>query len=262
MAIKINNTTISSGNKVNYNGVQKTKVNYNGNEVYVYDSTGPIITVTSDSGYISSSTYTLEGTVTDLYSGIKSLKIDGVSVSISSGGAFSKTFTIDGQKTFTIVAVDNAGNSSTVYHTVNYDNTGHRAELSDTLIKNISTNHTHNHTNGKDWDNSAKVYKYYIESKTIGTYEGLGLWAEATATYNATIDLTILPNYRYIKRVVVGRYGRGTTTINIDENQTSVSVSDYQRAEASNSYFPHGPGERWGVTAKAGISSVTYYYSS
>lgn len=227
------------------------------------DVTAPTLTLTSANGYVTSANYTLTGTVVDNDSGIQSVTVNGIAVTVTSGGSFSypKTISPGVSTVFTVVATDNAGNISTAKRTVIYDASPHSVPLTDALIKNISTNHAHNHSNGKDWSNTGTVYKYYILSDTTGTYTGSGLWAKAEAWYSGTIDLTQLPNYQDIKRVVVTLIGYGTQTINVATGQTSVAFSDYNEFDTSNSYFPHGAGERWGVSTKAGITSVTYYYT-
>ena len=88
-----------------------------------YDANAPSLSVTSASGYINSSSYTLKGKAVDTVSGLKEVTIDGTKVTVASDGTFSKTFTVNGTKTFKVVAKDNAGNSRTVNHTVTLENT-------------------------------------------------------------------------------------------------------------------------------------------
>lgn len=230
-----------------------------------YDAIAPAINVTSATGLIFGSEYTLTGKVTDAQSGVASVTIDEEAVTLGADGTFSKTFEVTGEKTYTIVATDNVGNTSTKNVTVFYDTAGHSVPLgTNGLITNVDKSHTHSHANGTNWyeDLNEESTRYLAVSETRGTYTGLGLEATATATYSCTVHIDILPNYQYIKRVVVGRYGYGAATINIAEGQTSFRVTDYDRSHGENSYFPAGPGERsrWGVKAYAGIKSVTYYY--
>lgn len=249
---------------VNNFKIRATDVNNNPSIVTFnkkYDAVAPTISVTSTTGLIFEAEYTLTGRVTDASSGVASVTVNDEAVTLNSNGTFSKVFTITGQQAITIVATDNVGNVSEKAITVFYDTSKHTAQLSTSLITNISKSHTHGHNHGKDWfEGLDENTTYYIVSETRGTYTGEGLEASATATYKCTIDLTVLPNYQYIKRVIVGRYGYGAATINVAEGQTSINITDYDSASDSNSYFPSGPGGRWGVKAKAGISSVSYYY--
>lgn len=251
-------------NGVNNFRIRATDVNNNPAIVTFnkkYDAVAPTINVTSATGLIFGSEYVLTGKVTDAQSGVASVTIDGEAVTLEADGSFSKTFEVTGEQTSSIVATDNVGNTATKNVTVFYDTAGHSVPLSTTFVKNISKSHTHSHNHGKDWFEGLDENQiFYIVSETRGTYTGEGLSAEATATYSCTIDISTFPNYQYIKRVVVGRYGYGTATINIAEGQTSFNITDYDHSSDNNSYFSHGPGERWGVKAKAGIKSVTYYY--
>ena len=96
-------------------------------QVYQYDATPPNITINSASGTVTSTSYTLTATITDSESGIGSVTINGVNYPITSGAQtvnVSKAYTLGaGYTTFTIVATDTAGNSSTSSKTVMYKNT-------------------------------------------------------------------------------------------------------------------------------------------
>lgn len=232
-------------------------------QVYQYDETKPIISITSAQGYINNSTYVLTGRVIDEHSWITNVTIDDVEVVWDEEGYFSKTFTnISGLKVITVKAVDVASNETIVTVQVNYDITPHVEPLTDLVITNISYRDAHNYEHGKDWwCGIDQIGKYFIVSETKGTYTGLGLWAKAEAWYSGRVQLAHIPNYESIKRVKVYLYGRGAQIITVPPGSTYVTFSDYDEWDDNNSYFSHGPGERWGVKAKAGIYKVEYFFA-
>lgn len=221
------------------------------------DATAPSLAITSASGYVWSQTYALTGTVSDAHSGVASVKINNVAVAVSNG-QFSKNFTLGvGTTTFTIVATDNAGNSNTITHSVTFDNTAHGATLSTSLIVP-----TYRHADaggsggrgasvGREW-----ITDFYAERGASNLMDGTGASVWAKAWFNANINLTVLPNYSSIKRIVIGRYGYGSQTIEVN-GATATSFEDYDASSGTEYQMGHEISR----SAKAGISSLTYYYA-
>lgn len=88
----------------------------------MYDTVAPSISITSSSAQTLSSAYTITGTVSDSGSGIKTVTINGVEVILNNGN-FSKNYTLSlGNNTFTVVATDKAGLSSSASIVVPYVN--------------------------------------------------------------------------------------------------------------------------------------------
>ena len=94
------------------------------NRTVTMDQVPPVLTVTEPvNGLVTNNaTLSVTGTATDPGSGIKLVTINGASVTVGVGGAFSSTITlVAGATTITVVASDNANNSSTVIRAVTLD---------------------------------------------------------------------------------------------------------------------------------------------
>jgi hypothetical protein len=86
-------------------------------ELDYVDTKAPDMTV--DNPVVNGSTATISGTVTDNFSGVKEVDINGTAVTVSSDGKFTANLPItNGILAFTISAIDNAGNKTT--KTYNY----------------------------------------------------------------------------------------------------------------------------------------------
>lgn len=94
--------------------------------VWQYDITAPTLIInqsTSAINYNNTGSYTISGSVTDTESGVKSITVDGVIITISSGN-WSKVISLSkGKQVHSIIATDNAGNSSSAQVTTYYDST-------------------------------------------------------------------------------------------------------------------------------------------
>ncbi len=87
------------------------------------DTTAPVLNLStlSDGAYTDNSMLNISGTINDVTSGVKTLTINGTSVTVQ-GGSFSHTITLEsGSNVITTVATDNAGNSVTDTRTIVYD---------------------------------------------------------------------------------------------------------------------------------------------
>ena len=226
------------------------------------DTARPSVSITSASGYVSQS-YTLSGMMADTGSGVASVTVNGVSVPVSTRSStynpvfnyqFSKTYTLsEGTTTFTIVVTDKAGNSTTVTRSVTLDTQPHTATLSTALIRCT-------------YRNSGGGTTYYTETSSSQLYEGSGVRVSTTAIYNFDVDMTQLPNYQSIKRVVINHARRRN-----DNNPISVDKTYYPNGAASfhvddsdsNSNDSNGATIGWTITARAraGVNSLTYYYA-
>lgn len=113
MPITFNGVSLPVGAKQYWGSTEIRDIVFNGVNVWHYDSAGPVITFTSSSATTTTRAYTLKGRVIDADSGISSVKINGTSVGLDANGYFSANYNLsEGSNTFTLVAVDNAGNSS------------------------------------------------------------------------------------------------------------------------------------------------------
>lgn len=145
-------------------------------------------------------------------------------------------------------------NGNTVWE---YDTSGHNAPLS------VCTRTSYSGTLSNNG--------YTAETHISRTYEGEGFSLSTSASWAGTIDLTQLPDWRYIKKVEIThpRYNGHeairssvVTTHTVTAGQTSISFSDY----SSQSNDTNGGGV-WGkignecrVHAIAGVQQITYYY--
>ncbi len=138
---KNNSTRTYSGGELVYVDAAKTKqvrqlyVKKDGTSkmVWQYDITKPTLTInqsTSSRYYTRNNSFTISGSASDTESGIKSVTVDGTVVSTSSG-SWSRTVTLSwGDQTHTIVATDNAGNSTTAYVYTQYETTAPSISIS------------------------------------------------------------------------------------------------------------------------------------
>lgn len=89
-------------------------------KLVVQDTVYPVLTVSSPANGLvtAASSVTVSGTAADNV-GISSLTVNGVSVTVGSNGAFSRSVSLSaGQNTITVIATDTAGNKTTVTRTV------------------------------------------------------------------------------------------------------------------------------------------------
>lgn len=223
------------------------------------DNKAPKIVITSASGYVASSDYTLTGNVVDTESGVQTVTINGEPVTVNSNSTFSKTYTLSGTTTFTIEATDVVGNKSVVSHNVIYDTSSHTATLTTALITkrgtSSSTNASYSH-NG--FDSGAQGNNYYISRRRREQCDGMGNVISATATYKGTVNVSTLPNWEYIKKIVIGRYGQSSITKYLDGTIATIDFTDTSTASTD----VHIVGDYGDVTAKAGISLLKYYYTT
>ncbi len=126
-----NTKTTSYGNKLYYRGstneqfkqikraFYRESENSNYTQVYLFDETPPVVTITSSSATTINPSYALTATIVDTQSGVASVKVNGVEV-----GATTSLYLVytlqEGLNTFTIVATDNAGNSSSASISIAY----------------------------------------------------------------------------------------------------------------------------------------------
>ena len=88
-----------------------------------YDSAAPSLAVTTpaNNAVVTSANVTVSGTASDA-SGLRSLTVNGVAVSVAANGTWSRTITLGGTgaNTITVIVTDNAGRTTTVTRTVVY----------------------------------------------------------------------------------------------------------------------------------------------
>lgn len=226
-----------------------------------YDDAPPTITITSVVDSTVATTYTLEGTVVDSGAGVRKVTINNTDVELVNG-TFSITYDLAlGDNVYTIMATDRLDKTST--RTVNIrrlDTAGQRAPLS-TLV-----------ATSKSGSNGYRDYGTYITCEASVHYDGMGVSIARSVTYAGYIDLTKLPDYQHITRVVLqhpryaedGRDGgkrewRDTSsTHTVNAGDTKVEFTDYDyRANDSNGASIGA--DIW-ARAWAGVRYITYYY--
>lgn len=221
------------------------------------DNKAPSIVITSPTGYMDSSSYTLTGRVTELESGIQSVTVNGESITLNSNGTFSKAYTLSGTTVFTVEARDIVGNRSIVTHTATYDTSSHTATLTTSLItKRSATSSTNASYSHNGFDSGQQGNNYYVSRRRREQCDGMGNDISATATYKGTVNVTALPDWEHIKRIVINRYGSSAITKYLDGTITTIDFTD----TSTSSTGVHIVGDYGDVTAKAGISSLKYYY--
>lgn len=102
-----NNITVIATNELGNSMTITRKVNY--------DSGNPVVTVSSpqDGVFVNTPSITVSGTATDV-SGISSFTVSGNPVALGTGGAFTTMLTLsEGLNAITLIAADNANNSTT-----------------------------------------------------------------------------------------------------------------------------------------------------
>lgn len=90
---------------------------------FYVDTADPSLSVTSPTNNLAtaSNTVTVSGTASDTV-GLKSVTVNGTTVTVSSSGSFSKSVSLSaGSNTITVVATDNAGRTTVITRTVIYD---------------------------------------------------------------------------------------------------------------------------------------------
>ena len=200
MKINVNlngtSTDIPAGKKLYYrassneqytqikNAYYRESASGNYTQIYQYDSTPPTLTVTAPASATSSAptiavagTYTVSGTVSDTESGVASVKVNGNNATISgTNWSYSLTISTAVTSTITVVATDNAGNSSTITRYV----AGRQSSTSATIT---SFNYG-GHTNRTALSNYSVTYHDTLNSSNMSysTHGSAAAWVTITAT--------------------------------------------------------------------------------
>lgn len=107
-------------------------------------------------------------------------------------------------------------------------------------------------------------YPYWGVSIYCIAYAGWGAGVEVGASVRAagTIDLTVVPNYEDISRVVWnGWWSSGTIIVDENTDLSKIPFNDGGWGSWSNSYWS-GPGPHYlDWSGNAGIKSVSYYFA-
>lgn len=146
------------------------------------DMSGPTVTWTSPANGLvtAASSITVSGTVTDSQ-GVKSLTVNGTTVSVGSNGAFSKTVNLSGgANTITIVATDNPGNTTTTSRSVTRATSGPTTTITSPAA-NAVINAASVTVTGAVSDNVSPVASVTVNGVNATITNG---------TYSATVSLT------------------------------------------------------------------------
>lgn len=108
------------------------------------DTTAPTLNVTAPANNLitAAASVTVSGTVSDAVA-VNKVTVNGTSVSVSSGGAWSGTVNLSaGNNTITVVATDTAGNSATVTRTVKRETQGPNLTITSPAAGYLTKNST------------------------------------------------------------------------------------------------------------------------
>ena len=186
------------------------------------DQDAPVLMVTApvDKLATNNATLTVTGTVTDAGSGIKTVTVNGSPVTIGAGGgSFSVNVTlVVGSNPITVVATDNAGNTTTVTRTITFNPSPLVLTVSTLAYGSFTNNATLNIT-GTATD-SVSV----IKSVTVN---GQPVTFDANGAFSTAVTLAVGPN----EITVVATDDAGITatdgprTITYDPNAPVVNVT-------------------------------------
>lgn len=220
---KNNSTRTYSGGELVYVDTAKkkqvkqlyVKKNNTTKMVWQYDITAPSLIIdqsTSSRYYQNSNSFTISGSVSDTESGIKSVTVDGDVVS-TNNGSWSKTITLSqGNQTHTIIATDNADNSTTAYVYTHYETKAPSISISSSTSASSSSptfafgsSYTVTGTVSDESSGIASVYVNGVKasisggnwSATISLRSGSTTTVTATATDNAGNKATATGYVRY-----------------------------------------------------------------
>lgn len=225
------------------------------------DNIKPTINVTSATTPTTATSYTLKGNVVDNESGIKSVTINGTDVMLEDN-SFTVNYPLTlGTNTFTIKATDNTDNVATQTVSVKRLSTAGQSAPLSVLVATSKT------ADGSFADEGTRIRR-----ETSVHYDGMGVSTSCWVRYIGYIDLTKLPDYQYIKKVVIqhpryaedGRDGgkrewRDTTTTHIvNKGDTKVEFNDYDYRHNDSNGANLGA-DIW-ARAWAGVRYITYYY--
>lgn len=247
--------------------------NSNYTQVYLYDNVPPVLSVTSPASgnpsaptVATAGTYTVRGTCTDSYSGVKSVTVNGIPATIN-GSNWTCNITIYTAQTttVTVVATDYAENTSTVTRYVS----GH---INSSVIGSNSTSYG---GNGNITSTSADSI-----SRTNSGHNGLNYSDHASCQANITKNFAIPYGATSVSfslsgtsmgdtsssswwRLYVGgsqvASGGGSATINVSayRYRTDVSLVVWSQGESGNWVAPYSD---WSFSASASISNLTVNY--
>lgn len=270
MGISINGINFPVGVKQYFGNAEIHDIVINGVNVWHYDNTPPNIVVTSSTATQASSAYTITGQITDADSGIVSVTVNGNGLTGWDGVNFSYATSLAVRvNTFSIVATDGAGNSSTT-------------TISVTRVNDVSNTSANWATTQQVGANPNKVYdrQVYING-TWYTY-ALKRWSDAYYNHDkggyehtdisADINISI-PLPKGISSVSFS--GWNLTTLNIRDGSTggiiatgTTSVSAGITAEQSlHDLYVDIVGHSYQysyqyATADCGVSSWTFNFYS
>ena len=280
-----NTKTTSYGNKlyyresVNNEYVQIKKAFYrespnsNYTQVYLYDNVPPVLSVTSPASGNASAptvatagTYTVNGTCTDSYSGVKSVTVNGIPATIN-GSNWTCNITIYTAytTTVTVVATDYAENTSTVTRYVsghidsseigsNSTSYGGNGNITSTSADSISR--TNSGRNGLNYSDHASCQASITKNFAI-PYGATSV--SFTLSGTSMGDTSSSSWWRlYVGDSIVAS-GGGSATIDVSayRYRTDVSLVVSSQGESGNWVPPYS---NWSFSASAFISSLTVNY--
>ena len=242
-------------------------------QVYLYDNVPPVLSITNPASgnpsaptIATAGTYTVKGTCTDSYSGVKSVTVNGTPATIN-GSNWTCNITIytANTTTVTVVATDYAGNTSTVTRYVS----GH---INSSVIGSNSTSYG---GNGNITSSSADSISRRNSGHNSLTYsDHASCIAEITKNfaipYGATsVSFTLsgtsggdTSSSSWWRLYVNGSQvsaGSGSATVNVSayKYRTDVSLVVFSKGENGNWVSPHSD---WSFSASASISNLTVNY--
>lgn len=223
------NFTLSAGTN-NYTIIATDKA---GNQTtatrsVMYDLTPPTLTVSPESGTLTSTaTPTVSGTVTDV-SGIQSIAVNGIAATVNPvDGSFAQAINVvAGANTFTVIATDKAGNQTTVTRSITLVATPPVLTVS-APTDNSKTNQTHISVSGTVSDNATVTITVNSDTPQTATISG--------SSYGAIITLTAGINTITVKAAdPAGNITSVVRTVTCDITGPSLKVSTLADGTTTN----------------------------
>ena len=243
-----------------------------------YDSAAPSLAVTAPAGnvYTSGTSYAISGTASDA-SGLQSLTVNGVAVSVAANGSWSRTvsLTANAWNTITVVATDKAGRKTTVTRSIYCDTIA--PGLAVTNPSSTATVYTENtsYTVSGTASDATGIARVTVNGYTA-SLSGSGWSATIPLTAGTTNTITIVATdgvgrtstaYRYIYAYAVQDvtsalnrstgYWTGATTGTWGEQKEgskTVSMSSTRSGTVYGSGGIFGSSVQWGAVKKAVIN--------
>ena len=214
-----------------------------------YDSAAPSLAVTTPAGnvYTSGSSYTVSGTASDA-SGLQSLTVNGVAVSVAANGTWSRAVALSANawNTITVVATDKAGRKTTVTRSIYCDT------IAPSLAVTTPAGNVYTSISGGSWSATIPLTAGTTNTITIVATDGAG----RTSTAYRYIYAYAVQDITSVLNRSTG-YGTGATTGTWGEQKEgskTVSMSSTRSGSVEGWGGIIGSSVQWGTVKKVVIN--------